>query len=313
MASSPEVTVVVPTRNRATILSGTLAGALRQEDVELEVVVVDDGSTDETPSLLAAVDDQRLRVLRHETSRGVARARNRGIAEARGEWIAFLDDDDLWSPRKLRVQLDAALAQDADFSYTGGVAVSAHKRVYAVLPPPSPADLHAQLLRWNVVGGPSTVAARTRLFDRCGPFDGRLAVLADWELWMRLAEVGRPAAAQDILVAYVDHGSNMQIADAAVVNAELDYVEAKHRRARETRGVDLDRRTFWRWVALNHVRAGRRLDAARLMLDGAVRYRSPGNLVRAGRALVGPTGLRRAWVNRTAADLPEPAWLQSYR
>src|SRR5690242_16683672 len=89
-----------------------------QRDVSLEVVVVDDGSADGTREALAALQDPRVRVVRHDQSRGQAVARDSGVAAARAEWVAFLDDDDRWSPDKLRRQLDAAAAVDADFVYT---------------------------------------------------------------------------------------------------------------------------------------------------------------------------------------------------
>src|SRR3954468_2829862 len=107
-AGPPEVTVVIPTRDAWDLLPATLTGALAQEEVALEVVVVDDGSRDGTAAGLAewARADPRLRVCRLEPSAGVGAARNAGIERARGEWLAFLDHDDLWAPRKLREQVD---------------------------------------------------------------------------------------------------------------------------------------------------------------------------------------------------------------
>ena len=87
--------------------------ALAQRDVDVEVVVVDDGSDEDGRRALEALTDSRVRVVRHATREGQSRARNTGIEAARGEWIAFLDDDDLWSPDKLREQLDAAAVADA--------------------------------------------------------------------------------------------------------------------------------------------------------------------------------------------------------
>ncbi|HWC32537.1 MAG TPA: glycosyltransferase family 2 protein, partial [Actinomycetota bacterium] len=124
MSPPPEVTVVIPTRDRWSLLAtAALPAALVQEDVDLEVVVVDDGSRDETPERLAELTDPRLRVIRNLEPLGVAQARNAGIAAARGRWLAFLDDDDLWSPRKLRTQLDAARAAGASFVYAGVINV----------------------------------------------------------------------------------------------------------------------------------------------------------------------------------------------
>lgn len=103
-----DVSIVIPTRNRAVFLSHALKSALRQRDVTFEVIVVDEASTDQTPTLLAAVDDRRVRVIRHDVVRGLPAARNHGADAARGDWLAFLDDDDLWAPDKLLRQLEAA-------------------------------------------------------------------------------------------------------------------------------------------------------------------------------------------------------------
>ena len=108
-----DVSVVVPTRNRSALLALTLHSVFRQQDVDLEVIVVDDASADDTAAVLRTIADPRLRLIRHETSQGVSAARNRGAAQARGEWIAFLDDDDLWAPAKLALQLRAARASGA--------------------------------------------------------------------------------------------------------------------------------------------------------------------------------------------------------
>ncbi|MFL5884580.1 MAG: glycosyltransferase family 2 protein, partial [Thermoleophilaceae bacterium] len=96
------VSVVIPTHNRWPQMRGTLDGALGQTGVEHEVIVVDDCSSDGTAEGLAGIENDRLRFLRHEQNRGVAAARNTGIEAARHEWLAFLDDDDLWAPNKLR-------------------------------------------------------------------------------------------------------------------------------------------------------------------------------------------------------------------
>jgi glycosyltransferase involved in cell wall biosynthesis len=103
-----DVTVVIPTRDRLASLLATLAGVWRQSDVQLEVVIVDDGSRPEVAAEYEGLCSDRVRVLRNAESRGPGAARNAGIAIARGQWVAFLDDDDLWAPSKLRRQLDAA-------------------------------------------------------------------------------------------------------------------------------------------------------------------------------------------------------------
>ena len=93
MAASPRVSVIVPTYNRAGLLARALQSVLAQSWTDFEVLVVDNGSTDETPSIASTFTDARIRWLRVET-RGASAARNAAISEARGVWVAFLDDDD---------------------------------------------------------------------------------------------------------------------------------------------------------------------------------------------------------------------------
>ena len=134
-AAPPTVTVVIPTHNRKELLRYALMSALRQEGVALEVIVVDDGSSDGTAEMLAALTDRRVRVVHHETAQGVSAARNRGIEEARGEWIAFLDDDDLWAPDKLRLQLESATKSGRRWVYVGHVNITLANRVTGGGPP----------------------------------------------------------------------------------------------------------------------------------------------------------------------------------
>ena len=94
------VTVVIPTRDRAALLNLTLTSVLRQRNVELSVTVVDDGSIEDVGTVVAGTGDVRVRCVRHETPQGVSTCRNRGWMEATTEWVAFCDDDDVWSPDK---------------------------------------------------------------------------------------------------------------------------------------------------------------------------------------------------------------------
>jgi len=103
--TSPQVSVIIPTFERAPLVVRAIASALDQTMDELEVIVVDDGSTDETAAVVGALNDRRIRYFRHLRNRGGGDARNTGIDVARGAYIAFLDSDDSWLPAKLAVQL----------------------------------------------------------------------------------------------------------------------------------------------------------------------------------------------------------------
>lgn len=315
-----EATVVIPTRDRWEWLSRTaLRAALEQQNVDHEVIVVDDGSGDGTAERVVGLGDERLRVIRHERSLGVSRARNAGIAAARGEWIAFLDDDDVWSPRKLRAQLDAARAAGALFAFAGAVWVDEELRFLYGHAPPDPSTLASDLLRWNVVwGGCSNVLVRTDAVRELGGFDEELFQLGDWDLWIRLALAGEAARVTDVLVGLVMHQGSMLLVDRRDVFAELERLRAKHRDAAERFGHGPDRALFARWVAAGHLRAGRPARAARTYLRGT---RHPGNVVRAAGALLGRSALRRGKeaLARVSPRDPildtavEPSWLQAYR
>src|SRR5918994_358407 len=115
---APQVSVVLPTRDRSAMLRKSLRSALDQEGVVLEVIVVDDGSVDDTTRELDRIEDERLTVIHHQTAKGLAAARNAAIARANGEWVAFLDDDDFWAPAKMRTQLTEATEEGLSLSYT---------------------------------------------------------------------------------------------------------------------------------------------------------------------------------------------------
>jgi hypothetical protein len=205
-----DVSVVIPTHNRSALLSRTLRSALRQERVDFEVIVVDEASNDDTPALLSALGDHRVRVIRHEIPRGLSAARNHGAEYARAEWLAFLDDDDLWAADKLFRQVSAAREAGRDCAYTGSVNIE-NGRILRSTPAPSEEEVVAMLPRFPILpGGGSNVIVRRETFTQVGPFDTRFVCGGeDWELWIRLAKHGWPAGVREPLMAKRIHSSNM--------------------------------------------------------------------------------------------------------
>jgi len=303
-SAAPEVTVVIPTRNRRQLLSRALASVLAQEDVAIEVIVVDDASADGTLERINGLDDERVRLLRNETPRGPAAARNQAIDLARAPWLGFLDDDDLWAPRKLREQLDLA-ADDVVLVDSGHLSLDEQGRVLARFPGSD--DAEKELLRRDVFGT-SGVIVRTDAVRAVGGFDESLQVVEDWDLWIRLLGSGRMIACHDPLWACTLTSS------AASINPAENLAGTKRLLIKHASlGIDVDLASSASWVATGQRRAGHRLWAARTLLSSGLRYRSPRNVAR-GLALIllGESGMR-AQRRIRQPRLERPGWLDPER
>ncbi len=260
----PEITVIVPTHNRTRLLATTLRTILWQQDVDLETIVLDDGSSEDSEAVVAELRDSRVRLLRHERPQGVCVARNRAAAEARGAWLAFCDDDDLWAPDKLANQLAAARAAGRTWAYGGAVHVNLELRLLSVKRPPPPDRLVRTLPRWNLMpGGSSNVIVRADSFAAAGAWDSRLVNLADWDLWARLAREGPPACVERPLVGYRIHAGNAS-ADTKLILREAHLIDGRY-------GAKLDYGEMHHYLAWVYLRSGRRRGALAHLAQAAVR------------------------------------------
>ena len=206
MPERPCVSVVIPTRNRRARLERALRSVLAQTWRPLEVIVIDDASTDETSTLLSPLqtDGVRWRCLRNETPKGGAAARNQGIATATGTAVAFLDDDDTWLPEKIERQMAMLAERPEAVAVTCSYLVSTPGRPDHVVRPDGRAD--EQHLLWaNDLGGASVCLSPTGRLRSIGGFDATLPSAQDWDLWIRLRELGPIAVCQDALVRYDRH------------------------------------------------------------------------------------------------------------
>ena len=180
MEASPIVTVVIPTYRRPHLVVQAIGSVLSQTMSDLEILVVDDCSQDQTRTVVEAISDPRVRYFMHETNKGLPAVRNTGIRLARGRYIAFLDDDDLWHPKKLERQLDALRGYDAvactAVSSAKGYAMRVHKRPNICLD-----DLKR--------GGfaPSSLMARADVL-RDVMFDETIRQGEDWDAFIRIAQ-----------------------------------------------------------------------------------------------------------------------------
>ncbi len=198
--SAPLVSVIIPTYNRRALLPQAIASALGQTLSDMEVIVVDDGSTDGTPELLAAWPDPRVRY--HQAShRGACAARNLGLDLARGQYIAFLDSDDRWYPEKLAVQRLRLETSGADVVFCAfrryDSADSEPVRFPDVSQPEGRVD-YRRLLGGNMVST-QTIFGRAAWMKRIR-FDERFPRMQDWEYAIRLAQACTLYYHSDVLV-----------------------------------------------------------------------------------------------------------------
>lgn len=186
MSLEPTVSVVIPTYNRAERLLRALASVESQTHAPDEVIVVDDGSTDDTPQQIPRAFPG-VRYLRQE-NRGVSAARNRGIHEAGGQWIAFLDSDDEWLPQKLERQIDA-LKRNPEFvlCHTNEIWIRRGRRVNPMKKHEKHGgNIFKKCLPLCIIS-PSSVLLHREVFERIDTFDESLPVCEDYDLWLRVS------------------------------------------------------------------------------------------------------------------------------
>ncbi len=310
--SAPLVSVVVPTHNRAHLLPRLLGSVLGQDIGDFEVLVVNDGSSDDTAEVLAGWPDDRLRPLHHERARGVAEARNTGTRAARARWVAWCDDDDVWAPAKLRLQLEALRDYPAARWCNGGsVYVDNALHPSRTRRCPAPGNALPGLLRINTVtGGGSGVLADRELALSVGGFDGRFSMFADWHMWARLAAAAPLAVVDYPLVGYVEHQEAMSRHRLHLALDELTPFADALADLAEAAGLDtrLDRIALGHWMLRQQTGVGRRraglllpfrLVRRQLMVPWRV-------LPYSAVVLAAPSLLQRRWAGRWVVD--ERSW-----
>ena len=181
------VSVIIPTYNRAHVLPRAIESVLKQTYTELELIVVDDASTDDTAAVMTAITDPRVRYVRKEHG-GAAAARNRGIAEAKGEFIAFQDSDDVWHSDKLEKQLAYLQAERADAVFCAFHRCEEGGDVWQTFPHE---EIHGGVIRYEELLFENLVSTQTLLAKRevlqQERFNERYPALEDWELALRIA------------------------------------------------------------------------------------------------------------------------------
>ncbi len=258
--AAPTVSVVIPTYNRARVLPRALQSALCQSFEDFEVVVVDDGSTDDTRQVLAAITDPRIRLAGFERNRGIGAARHEGVARSRGRLIAFLDSDDCWKPGKLakvvaafdrHPELDLVFSDYEDVNHIRSTTERGFEEAAELLHRLVARPLQdgwwriesgaAKAFLWgNFVGTTSVVAARRALFDRVGNFRDDLSGPEDFEFLWRATVLGaRFAYTDEALVERHKDESSITTRKRAFVPQRLRALDACEAAARIAGRLDL--------------------------------------------------------------------------
>ena len=206
----PAVSVIIPTYNRAELLRLAVTSVLNQTFQDFEIIVVDDASEDHTHEVVHNFRDKRIKYIRHEVNKRVAAARNTGVLNSSGAYIAFVDDDDEWLPKKLQMQV--ALLENSPSTvggvYTGFVQIDkstghilrqiVHKRR---------GNIYNDLLKSNFIGAP--VLLRRECFDQVGLFDERIEFGEEYDLLLRVSKEFYFECVPECLYKYWFHGRQL--------------------------------------------------------------------------------------------------------
>jgi glycosyltransferase involved in cell wall biosynthesis len=216
-----KISVVIPTYKRANIIRRAIDSVLKQTFQDFEIIVVDDCSNDNTEQVVKAIQDRRIIYIKHTTNKGGCAARNTGIKAAGGEYIAFLDSDDEWLPKKLERQYARFQELDTNVGvvYCGMHQIDDKGALLRDILPVKQGQLLEDLLIGNCVGSFSVVMIRKIFLEKVGYLDESLPSCQDWDLYLRLSKFSEFYYVKDVLINYYIHNDSHRITKkrAAVV------------------------------------------------------------------------------------------------
>lgn len=230
---NPEVSVIIPVYNREHVIERAVDSVLNQTFTSLELIVVDDGSTDNTLELLQDYDDDRIRVLRQSENSGANAARNKGLHAAEGQYIAFQDSDDRWYPEKLERQVDRMQNTPDDT----GIIYSAFWNMDGFFSEYRPqqtstrmsGDLSDHLLRHNFLGFINILVDRS-VFEKTGDLDEQMPALQDWDFHLNASQHSRYHFIADPLLEKHPQESSISRDPENYVQAHQRIIQKHHRR-----------------------------------------------------------------------------------
>lgn len=235
MKNHPSVSIILPTFNRADRLKKAIESALTQTYEDFELIAIDDGSCDDTQAILLeyAKKDARVCIIRNEKNIGLVRSLNKGIQYAKGIYIARLDDDDFWLDKEKLHKQAAFFEKNPDYALTGGGQIRVDERGKEigrfVFPETNETIRHHML--FNNPFAHTSVLFRKKSWEQAGGYDESLDFSEDWDLWMKLACLGKCYNFKEYFVCYLEgsqNRSNKHMVLDALLNVKLRIRYRRH-------------------------------------------------------------------------------------
>lgn len=225
------VSVIIPTCNRVDLLKKALDSVLCQTYQNVEIIIVDDASTDNTQRFCYSLNNERISYYRFETSKGGNYARNFGVKNSKGNIIAFLDDDDEWLPSKLYEQLSVLKTRPTvGLVYTGANVINIQHGLNYKITPKKRGNLSRSILTFNYIGTTSSVMMRRCIFEDAGMFDIDMPQLQDYDLWIRVCQICDIDYIDKTLINYYVHSNGSQITTSVDKNRKsIEIIDKKYK------------------------------------------------------------------------------------
>ncbi|ANU27625.1 glycosyltransferase family 2 protein [Planococcus versutus] len=247
-----KVSVIIPTYNRSELLIKAIGSLKNQSHQNMEIIIIDDFSTDDTAAVVKEMTDERIIYLQHDTNKGGAAARNTGIRRATGDFIGFLDSDDQWLPEKLEKQLEKFKEQPGiGVVYTGVQVVNENNLNTRKIIPECRGRILSELFKSNCIDTTSSVLVKKKVLDKVNGFDEKLPSCQDWDLYIRLAQVTQFDFVKDSMVLFYHHsGERITTNKRSVLNGHLSIFEKYKELAENQRKTTYHRFVFIIWKVI---------------------------------------------------------------
>lgn len=244
-----KVSVIIPTYNRSELLKKAVKSLESQSHQNLEIIIIDDFSTDDTADVVEGMKDSRIIYLKHDINKGGAEARNTGIKKATGRFIGFLDSDDQWLPDKLEKQLKVFENQpELGVVYTGVQVVNENHQPTRKIIPKYRGDILPKLFESNCIDTTSSVLVKKEVLEQVQGFDAGLPSCQDWDLYIRLAQVTTFDFVKECMVLFYHHsGERITTNKKSVLNGHLRIFEKYKGLAKTQRKLTFHRFVFTIW------------------------------------------------------------------